>query len=91
MQTTKSKIRFGKLAPGFEDGKANNITFCVTEECNLRCKYCYLIHKNSFKKMSFETAKKAVDYFLNARDVYNEKSVVWDFIGGIKFASPYSL
>ena len=63
MQITKSAIRFGKLAPGFEDGKANDITFCVTEECNLRCKYCYLIHKNSFKKMSFETAKKAVDYF----------------------------
>lgn len=70
MQTTKSKIRFGKLAPRFEDGKANNITFCVTEECNLRCKYCYLIHKNNFKKMSFETAKKAVDYFLSASDIY---------------------
>ena len=85
LQITKSTIRFGKLAPGFEDGKANDITFCVTEECNLRCKYCYLIHKNSFKKMSFETAKKAVDYFLSARDVYNEKSVVWDFIGGEPF------
>ncbi|MBQ3068303.1 MAG: radical SAM peptide maturase, CXXX-repeat target family [Oscillospiraceae bacterium] len=85
MQTIKSKIRFGKLAPSFEEGKANNITFCVTEECNLRCKYCYLIHKNNFKKMNFETAKKAVDYFLSARDIYNEKSVVWDFIGGEPF------
>ena len=64
------------------DGGANDITFSVTEDCNLRCKYCYLVHKNSTKKMSFETAKKAVDYVLSARDIYNEKSVVWSFIGG---------
>lgn len=82
---SKNNIKFGSLSPSFEDGKANNITFCVTEECNLRCKYCYLTHKNSFKKMSFETAKKAVDYFLREREIYNEQSVVWDFIGGEPF------
>lgn len=79
------KIEFGRLKPGFEEGKSNNITLCVTEECNLRCKYCYLLHKNNVKKMNFETAKKAVDYFLNTKDIYNETSVVWDFIGGEPF------
>ena len=54
----ENSIKFGSLSKSFESGMANNITFCVTEECNLRCKYCYLTHKNSFKKMSFETAKK---------------------------------
>lgn len=85
LQTTNDKIKFGKQKSGFEEGKSNDITFCVTEECNLRCKYCYLIHKNNVKKMNFETAKKAVDYFLSARDIYNELSVVWDFIGGEPF------
>ena len=84
MEATK-KIRFGTLRKSFGNGNANNITFCVTEECNLRCKYCYMVHKNNFKKMSFETAKKAVDYVLKARDIYSKKSVVWDFIGGEPF------
>ena len=44
-----------------------------------------MVHKNNFKKMSFETAKKAVDYALKARDIYSKKSVVWDFIGGEPF------
>ena len=84
MQSTE-KIRFGSLRKSFENGIANDITFCVTEDCNLRCKYCYMVHKNNFRKMSFETAKKAVDYVLKARDIYSESSVIWDFIGGEPF------
>ncbi|GHU86193.1 hypothetical protein FACS1894198_5570 [Clostridia bacterium] len=76
------KITFGTEPRSFEDSMANDITFCVTEECNLRCKYCYLVGKNGDKKMTFETAKRAVDYVLSARDIYREKSVVWNFIGG---------
>ena len=41
--------------------------------------------KNHFKKMSFETAKKAVDYILTNRETFKEKSVVWEFIGGEAF------
>ncbi len=78
--------KFGELPMTFHNfnvnSGCNDITFSVTEECNLRCKYCYLAHKNGNKKMSFETAKKAVDYVLDARDIYNENSVVWNFIGG---------
>jgi len=37
----------------------------VTDGCNLKCKYCYCKQKGSCKKMSFSTAKKSVDYFLN--------------------------
>ena len=81
----ESTIKFGKLYPSFEHGHANNITFCVTEECNLRCKYCYLVSKNNKKKMTFDIAKKAVDYFLSARGIYDEPSIVWDFIGGEPF------
>lgn len=76
------EIRIGSLPNEFESGQSNDITFCVTEDCNLRCKYCYLVHKNNLKKMSFETAKKAVDYILSAQEIYDKPAVVWDFIGG---------
>lgn len=82
-----TKIKMGSLAPtwGGLDGIPKTITFCVTEDCNLACKYCYMTGKNSFKKMSFETAKKAVDYILSERDTFNESSVIWEFIGGEAF------
>lgn len=37
-------------------------TFIVTEACQLRCKYCYLIGKNYAHKMTFGVARKAIDY-----------------------------
>lgn len=80
-----AEIMFGAVPKSFEDGMTNNITFCVTEQCNLRCKYCYLVGKNGDKKMTFETARKAVDYAVAARDIYYEEAVVWDFIGGEPF------
>lgn len=62
-----------------------NITFIVTKDCQLACKYCYLIGKNRNERMSFETAKLAVDYILNNKDIFYESKVVWDFIGGEPF------
>ncbi len=82
-----TKIKMGSLNPTWQglDGSPKTITFCVTESCNLACKYCYMTGKNNLKKMTFETAKKAVDYILSERDTFNEKSVIWDFIGGEAF------
>lgn len=45
-------------------GNAQSITFIVTEDCNLRCKYCYITHKSSNRKMSYDVAKKFIDYIL---------------------------
>lgn len=36
-----------------------------TLRCNLHCKYCFADKKTSEFDMSFETAKKAIDFFLN--------------------------
>lgn len=69
----------------WKDGMAKNITFIVTKDCQLACKYCYLVGKNSKERMSFEIAKKAMDYILNHEDDFQEDSVVWDFIGGEPF------
>lgn len=81
---SNTKIAMGELAKPWEE-KVNNITFCVTEDCNLACKYCYMTGKNSRKKMNLETAKKVVDYVLANRSYFNEAGVVWDFIGGEPF------
>lgn len=62
-----------------------NITFIVTKDCQLACKYCYLVGKNSKERMSFEIAKQAIDYILSHETDIPEEGVVWDFIGGEPF------
>jgi uncharacterized protein len=69
----------------WQDGRAKNITFIVTKDCQLACKYCYLVGKNSKERMSFEIAKTAIDYILEHDCDFVEPSVVWDFIGGEPF------
>lgn len=49
-----------------------SLILVVTESCNLRCKYCvysgtyrnYRTHTNNY--MQFETAKKAIDHYINS-------------------------
>ena len=69
----------------WKEGAAKSITFIVTKDCQLACKYCYLVGKNSRERMSYEVAKEAVDYVLNHEKDFPEKSVIWDFIGGEPF------
>lgn len=69
----------------WEEGVARNITFIVTKDCQLACKYCYLVRKNSKESMSFDIAKAAIDYILNNKNFSSERSVIWDFIGGEPF------
>lgn len=80
MDITMNKVIMGQMPKAFQDGTYQDITFSVTEDCNLRCKYCYMFHKTSFKKMSFETAKRAIDLILQDEPKY--EYVVWNFIGG---------
>ena len=62
-----------------------SITFIVTKDCQLACKYCYLVGKNSKERMSFEIAKQAIDYLLDEKRNFQEDGVIWDFIGGEPF------
>lgn len=62
-----------------------SITFIVTKDCQLACKYCYLVGKNAKERMSWDVAKKTIDYILNNHSFFNEETVVWDFIGGEPF------
>lgn len=69
----------------WKDGLVQNITFIVTKDCQLACKYCYLVGKNEKERMSWEVAKVAIDYILDNEQYFREESVVWDFIGGEPF------
>lgn len=70
---------------GWQEGEAKSITFIVTKDCQLACRYCYLVGKNEKERMSFDMAKKAIDYILDHEKDFPEKSVIWDFIGGEPF------
>ena len=69
----------------WKGGRAKNITFIVTKDCQLACKYCYLVGKNAAERMSWDIAKQAIDYILGREDEFPENSVIWDFIGGEPF------
>ncbi len=77
--------RVKEMADIWAGGIAKSITFIVTKDCQLACKYCYLIGKNDKERMTWDIAKKAIDYILSHEADFNEKSVVWDFIGGEPF------
>lgn len=72
-------------SPIWQSGMAKNITFIVTKDCQLACKYCYLVGKNEKERMSWAVAKDAIDYILNHENDFKEESVIWDFIGGEPF------
>ena len=54
---------------GMFNSKIKSITLALTEQCNLRCKYCgympkYFDHDYHLKEMSKEVAFKAIDFLL---------------------------
>lgn len=71
-----------------EDLYKNNlsaITLQVTQNCNLRCKYCvysgsYVNRTHNNKRMSWETAKKAIDFFYAHST--NNNYLTFGFYGG---------
>ena len=71
----------------WQSGISKNITFIVTKDCQLACKYCYLVGKNEKERMQWNIAKKAIDYILDREydPLFSNKSVVFDFIGGEPF------
>jgi uncharacterized protein len=82
---TQSMIRRAS-PPGFAPiDRTKSVTFVVTEDCNLRCDYCYLSNKNSDHRMPFEVARAAIDYLVLHPNLFAEPCAVWDFIGGEPF------
>ena len=76
---------YKESSESWQSDVAKDITFIVTKDCQLACKYCYLVGKNVNERMSWEVAKRAIDYILSQEKDMRETSVVWDFIGGEPF------
>jgi uncharacterized protein len=80
-----------------EDFEGLNITFNVTEDCNLACKYCYEVDKRK-KDLPIDYAKKFIDIILSDPDPIQAKGtdsewildrgLVLDFIGGDALMRP---
>jgi radical SAM peptide maturase (CXXX-repeat target family)/CXXX repeat peptide maturase len=78
-----NNVYMGTLPPMWgANKKIKNITFSVTDECNLRCTYCYFKHKTHKNVMKLETAKKAVDDILTDPNCETFDGAIWEFIGG---------
>lgn len=64
-----------------------NVTFVVTEMCNLNCTYCYETHKTN-RRMSKEIAKQAVDFLFDREKINGYfdhdhcQAIILEFIGG---------
>ena len=78
---------FSRMYPG-NTFAIKDVTFCVTEECNLRCSYCYEVRKNN-NRMTREVGEKTIDmlfeeYAKGGRYLNSENSegLILDFIGG---------
>lgn len=76
----KSKYTLGKNLKMWAPA-AQTISFIVTEDCNLRCKYCYITHKASNKVMELSTAQRFIDYLFSDA-IHRQEAVSIEFIGG---------
>ncbi len=73
---------FGKSFGSWHADRAQTVTFVVTDDCNLRCKYCYITHKKSDNKMDFDTAKVFIDRLLTTDEMRYSEALILEFIGG---------
>ena len=78
-----------KLFPEFPpEYRPKNITFQITEACNLRCTYCYQIAKTN-TEMSTDTALSYIDALLDDKIPYctteNSCGIALEMIGGEPF------
>ncbi|MCD6505133.1 radical SAM protein [Candidatus Poribacteria bacterium] len=87
-----SKIQYPKTRTEIRDlldTERGSITLNVTEDCNMRCRYCIYsgsykgMRKHNKKYMSFQTAKKAIDQLLeHSFDRRKNKQINIGFYGG---------
>ena len=74
-----------EIPKSWAEGSSKEITFIVTKDCQLICKYCYLVGKNNKERMPFDVAKRTIDFLLSHPKYTQTESVTFDFIGGEPF------
>jgi radical SAM peptide maturase (CXXX-repeat target family) len=76
------KYSIGKMVESWHSDRAQTVTIVVTDDCNLRCKYCYITHKKSDNKMDIKVAKAFFDRLLTTDEMRYAESLILEFIGG---------
>ncbi|MCP4347503.1 MAG: radical SAM protein [Desulfobacterales bacterium] len=64
----------------FERSETLSVWLHVTDQCNLRCQYCYLPHKN--EDMSIETGYGAIEATFRSAVVHDYQKVKLKYAGG---------
>lgn len=88
LSNNRPKITEHPMTPylkSFYEKNINSVTLQVTQNCNLRCSYCvysghYTNRMHSNKRMSWDTAKKGIDFFIEHSKAVNELTL--GFYGG---------
>ncbi|MEA3295822.1 MAG: radical SAM protein [Patescibacteria group bacterium] len=66
----------------------NQLSLEITQNCNLRCKYCvygedyFYYRSRSNKEMEYEVTKKGIEYVFNIINERNKKEFSLSFYGG---------
>ena len=84
-QFLKSEIIFFKeedklKLPVITPPKGLNVWFHITNQCNLRCKYCYI--RKSSKRMDLKIANKAIKKIYLTAVTHKIKYILFTFMGG---------
>ena len=87
------------MIPDLPNFEGLNCTINTTEDCNLRCKYCYEVNKRP-KSIDFEKCKKFIDLLtdgdkidkaLRPDETVESQNLILDFIGGDSLIDPILL
>lgn len=77
-----------------KEAEGINCTINTTEDCNLRCKYCYEINKRP-KSIDLDTCYKFIDLLFSEENIlqledkqFLEDGLIIDFIGGDSLINP---
>jgi len=74
-------IKDSKLRNRHPERKIRTLTIVLTDDCNLRCLYCYEKHEMREKRViPFDLAIEAISEYLNMEDTFD--GVIVDFFGG---------
>lgn len=88
LKTNRVKITkhpLGEFLPFYLENGLENLVLQVTQNCNLRCEYClysggYNTRTHTNKRMSFDTMKAAIDFFVQHSK--NTRVLSFGFYGG---------
>ena len=78
-KNTLLKVTAEDIEKKYSNSKINKLTFFLTNDCNLKCSYCYQHHKEQ-RTLSIEVFKNTLDFLIKNCNYSNQLQIV--FFGG---------